>query len=141
MEMKELYNYRNKWFVLYHKDLYHENPELIGFRDIEEWEKIKKGDLLVYYQSGNRKIMGIYEVIDSGKNIDPDFGTKHTNRFVKGELRHQHKLKLILGLHTKFDTSRAEKLSFHTGLRNPVRWDNKRVFGPINNSDLDVILK
>ncbi len=48
MEEIKLMSYENKWFVLHHKSLYAENPNLIGFRYPEEWQMIKAGDLVVY---------------------------------------------------------------------------------------------
>ena len=135
-EMENLHSYQNKWFVLHHKSLYMENPNIIGFRDPDEWNRISKGDLIIYYQFGNRRIKGAFEVENTGINIDPNFGI--TN-FVKGELKHQCKLKNIYLFSSNFSQNDASKLSFHGNIKNKTRWDSKRVFR-INNKDLDYLL-
>jgi len=134
--MENLLSYKNKWFVVHHKTLLYENPNLIGFRDRNEWELISKGDLIVYYQTGYRRIKGFFEIKSKGINIDPDFGRRN---FAKGELQHQHELKLVYSFDFPFDQSMASNLTFYSRLRNPIRWDNKRVF-PITNNDVSYIL-
>jgi len=52
MNKDELFNYKDKWFVLMHESLYGEDQNLIGFRDEREWELILIGSLVVYYQFG-----------------------------------------------------------------------------------------
>ena len=135
MEQEKLMGYQNKWFVLHHKSLFNENPNLIGFRDPTEWSIIKKGDLVVYYQAGATKLRGIYEVIKPGIMIDPAFGKE----FLPEELKHQHELKMLQQLWASFHQEEAKLLSFHKYLANPNRWDGKRVF-PIDNNDLKYIL-
>lgn len=136
MEQDKLMAYKRKWFVLHHNSLYYENPNLIGFRDPMEWKKIQQGDLVVYYQAGTRRLRGVYEVTKTDINIDPYFGK---NEFLPGELKHQHELKLLQRLSANFNQSNAHQLSFHKYIKNPIRWDNRRVF-PIDNNDLNYIL-
>lgn len=138
MELEKLMGYKNKWFVLHHKSLYDENPNLIGFRDPNEWSMIRVGDLVVYYQAGSTQLRGIYEVIRTGKNIDPTFGKDRTV-FSSGELQHQHEMKILKKIWVKFHQQDAQSLSFHEKLNNPIRWDFRRVFH-INNNDLKYIL-
>lgn len=135
MEEEKLMGYQEKWFVLHHKSLYNENPNLIGFREEDEWRKIKIGHLVVYYQAGARRIRGIYEVTKTGTMLDRAFGKE----FRSGELKHQHEMNLIQNLQTDFSQYDAGQLSFHRYLKNPIRWDNRRVF-PINNNDLKYIM-
>jgi hypothetical protein len=137
MEQDKLMSYPRKWFVLHHKNLFNENQHIIGFRDIDEWERINKGDLVVYYQARASKLKGIYEVINTQIDIDPTFGKPP--EFHPGELKHQHELKLLHKLSASFHQDRAEFLSFHRNLKNPNRWDGKRVHS-INNDDLKYIL-
>ena len=136
MEQNTLMNFNNKWFVLHHNSLYYENPNLVGFRDPTEWRMIKTGDLIVYYQAGKRRLRGVYEVTKSDINIDLYFGK---NEFLPGELKHQHELKLLQPLSVNFSQSNAQRLSFHKTIKNPTRWDNRRVFS-IDNNDLAYIL-
>jgi hypothetical protein len=135
MEQEKLMSYQNKWFVLHHKSLFYENQNLIGFRDPDQWRRIKIGDLVVYYQAGATKLRGIYEVIKTGIMIDSNFG----KAFLPGELQHQHELKMLQQLLASFHQEEAKLLSFHKYLKNPNRWDGKEVF-PIDNSDLKYIL-
>jgi len=136
MEKDNLMAYKKKWFVLHHNSLYYENPNLIGFRDPMEWDLIKTGDLVVYYQAGKRKLRGVYEITKTDINIDPYFGK---SEFLPGELKHQHELNLLQRLSANFSQSNAQQLSFHKYIMNPTRWDNKRVF-PIDNNDLNYLL-
>ena len=135
MELEKLIDYQNKWFVLHHKSLFNENENLIGFRDPSQWSRIKKGDLVVYYQAGATKLRGIYEVIKTNINIDPTFGKE----FLPGELKHQHEMKLLRALSASFHQKEAKLLSFHKDFKVPNRWDFKEVFA-INNNDLKYIL-
>lgn len=136
MENREGKIFQETWFVLHQQNLCRQNPNLIGFRDPDEWSKIKKGDLVVYYQAGQRKLRGLFEVIESGTSLDPSFGK---GDFSPNELKHQHKLKQIHSWNVSFQQDMARQLSFHKFLKVPNRWDHKRVF-PLNAADMKFIL-
>jgi hypothetical protein len=135
MNKDELFNYKDKWFVLMHESLYGEDQNLIGFRDEREWELILIGSLVVYYQFGAQYLRGIYEVAETGQLINPKYG----RQFNKDELRCQCKLKRIYSLPRPFTQYHARNLSFYKDLHNYKRWDNRRVF-EINDNDLKFIL-
>ena len=135
MNKDELFNYKDKWFVLMHESLYGEDQSLIGFRDEREWELILIGSLIVYYQFGAQYLRGIYEVAETGQLINPKYG----RAFNKDELRYQRKLNRIYSLPRPFTQYHARNLSFYKDLHNYKRWDNRRVF-EINDNDLKFIL-
>lgn len=124
------------WFVVHHRDLFDQNPHLIGFRDPDEWKKITQGDIIVYYQTRQEKIRGLFEVIKSGVHLDPTFGH---GKFSQDELKNQHELKQINKWDFNFYQDKASRLSFFRFLKNPRRWDGKHVF-TLNNEDMKYIL-
>lgn len=134
--MEKLRRYKNRWFVLHYRSLFSENQNFLGFRKLEEWKKLKVGDLITYYQTRNQRLRGFYKIIRKGINIDNTFGTSHFN---KSELKHQCELELLIESNVKFTQKEAQHLEFHKHIRNRNRWDNKRVF-EINNEDLDYLL-
>jgi hypothetical protein len=73
MEYTELVS-KQKWFVIHAPELYDINPNLIGFREANEWRIIKIDNIIFYYRtSPYQKIMGIYTVTRSEEGIDKNF--------------------------------------------------------------------
>jgi len=135
MNKAELFNYKEKWFVLMDESLYFEDQNIIGFRDLKEWEPISIGSLVVYYQFGAQYLRGIYEVVESDKLINPKYG----RRFNENELQYQCRLTRIYSLPHIFTPYHAKNLSFYKDIKNKRRWDNKRAF-EIKDNDLKFIL-
>jgi hypothetical protein len=139
MELKmtenDLMAYPNKWFILMHESLYDEDPNLIGFRDANEWRPIFEEDLVVYYQFGHQRIKGLYEIVESRKHINLSYGSQVDTI----GLPYQCRLKLVHHIEYVFDSNAAKKMSFYKHLKNPVRWDNRRAF-EIKDSDLKYLL-
>jgi len=137
LEPDQFIRYPAKWFILMHESLYSENPNLIGFRDYNEWYPIEEGELVVYYQFKAMRLKGVYEVIEKRKNIVVSYGKPPC--FDVGELCFQCRLDLLKKIDVSFTTDDFANLSFYKHLRNPVRFDNRRAF-EIRNKDLQYIL-
>jgi hypothetical protein len=138
MDKLKLLAYPRKWFVLMKDSLYWENPNMIGFRERKEWEDIYEDELVVYYQFGEKRIKGIYEVVETRRGIDPNFGTLG-GEFGRNELQYQCRLNPLLPLNIGFNTYHAEKLSFYRLINNKLRWDRWRSY-ELEDADLNYIL-
>ncbi len=135
MTQTDLFDYADKWFVLMHESLFREDQNLIGFRDINEWQQIFEDSLVVYYQFGSQYIRGIYEVVEARRLLNPNYGIQ----FERNELQYQCRLKHIYTLNHSFPSSYAENLHFYKHIKNKTRWDNRRVFD-INDDDLQYLI-
>lgn len=118
-----------------HESLFMEDQNLIGFRDVTEWQSFFEESLVVYYQFGAQYLRGICEVVETKRLINPNYG----KQFERNELQYQCRLKHIYSLDHPFPSSYAENLSFYKHIKNKARWDNRRVF-EINNNDLEYLL-
>lgn len=70
----------NYWFVIHSLESYREHRDLIGC-DVKEgtkqprygpFNKIKKGDKIVYYAKGDMVIVGIFDVVSNMKYLESD---------------------------------------------------------------------
>ena len=61
------------WFVVHQQNLADIDDRLIGFWNPSQANLIAVGDVVIYYRTGLKYIMGVFQIIKKGKNLNPDF--------------------------------------------------------------------
>ncbi len=81
----------NIWFVVHQQNLWDIDDKLIGFWNPMQANLIAVGDVIIYYRSGLKCIMGVFRVVQKGANLNRNF---YDAAIVKKPI-HQCRLELI----------------------------------------------
>ncbi len=128
----------NIWFVVHHRDLWDIDNRRIGFHRKYQWELLKRGDIIIYYRTGEMQIKGVFRIMTKEIekwNSNPRFAADGIYK----DLEYQCKIELLSDNIICKELKNEKKLSFLSEFEKSLNGYYKQVF-PAKREDLKLIL-